>query len=86
MDVLLDEDLIGVPIRLMEAEEKYGINNPTLSRWADAGYIRTMERANKLHVLDEATVKRAATIYKHGLESTGSPQKAGWILRRFFNP
>jgi predicted site-specific integrase-resolvase len=53
------EDLEGSPIRVGEASEKYQIPSGTLSRWAQQGYIRTLERGPKLCVLNEADVARA---------------------------
>jgi hypothetical protein len=84
MENLLDPELIGVPIRVMDAAKKYGVNHPTISRWADAEYIRTIEQRETLRILDEADVKRVATIYKDALNRTGSTRKAGWVVRKFF--
>jgi len=74
--------LVGKPIRITEAAQKYDINQPTLSRWADNGYIRTIEQRYSYRTLDEADVKRAVTIYKQALNETGSTHQAGWKLRR----
>lgn len=78
----LDEKLKGVPIRVTEAAEKYGVSHANLSRWADAGYIRIVERRYSYLTLDEADVKRAATIFQQALEKTGSSTRAGWVLKR----
>ncbi|MBC8447076.1 MAG: hypothetical protein H8D78_04935 [Chloroflexi bacterium] len=51
--------LEGRPIRLTKAEEKYGIPNPTLSRWAHSGRIRILRRGPKLLEMDEADVAYA---------------------------
>jgi hypothetical protein len=79
---LLEPELVGIPIRITDAAEKYDISQPTLSRWANAGYINTIEQRYSHRTLDEADVKRAVTIYKRALEKTGSTHKAGWALRR----
>ena len=78
----LDEDLVGVPIRDTEAAEKYGVNNQNLNRWVDAGHIQVIEHRHRHLAMDEADVKRVATIYKKALQETGSPIKAGWVLKR----
>jgi predicted site-specific integrase-resolvase len=78
----IDEDLKGKPIRVTEAAEKYDINHANLSRWSQLGYIRIIEQGPKLLVLDEGEVQRAAKIFKHAKKETGSPFKAGWILKR----
>ncbi|RLI50135.1 MAG: hypothetical protein DRP09_20195 [Candidatus Thorarchaeota archaeon] len=78
----MDESLKGVSIRATEAAEKYGVNQPNLNRWADAGYIRVIKHRYSYLDLDEADVKRVATIYKKALQETGSPVKAGWVLKR----
>jgi predicted site-specific integrase-resolvase len=77
-----DESLEGQPIRVTEASDKYGVSQPNLSNWADYGYIRIIEQAPKLLILDEADVKQAATIFKKAKEVTGSSFKAGWVLKR----
>lgn len=78
----LDESLKGKTIRATEAAEKYGVNNQNLNRWADAGYIRVIAHRYSYLELDEADVKRVTTIYKKALQETGSPIKAGWVLKR----
>ena len=80
--VELDESLVGVPIRATEAAKKYEVNNQNLNRWVDAGYIRVIKHQRKHLAMDEADVKRVATIYKKALQETGSPIKAGWVLKR----
>ena len=80
--IRVDEKLRGRPIRVTEAAEKYGVNQANLSRWADAGYIRVLQRRPRLLELDEADVKLAAEIFKRAREETGSYVRAGWILKR----
>ncbi len=80
--VELDKKLVGNPIRVTEAAEKYGVSQQNLSRWADAGYICIIERRNRLLVLDEADVKRAARIFTKAYQELGSSVRAGWILKR----
>ncbi len=78
----LDKDLIGIPIRGLDAERKYGISNVNLSRWANAGYIRVIDRRAGYLVLDEAYVKRVTEIFKRAKDELGSSVKAGWVLKR----
>jgi hypothetical protein len=79
--VPLDRKLVGHPVRVTDAATKYDISHVNLSRWADAGYIRIIERAPKLLVLDEADVKRAVEIFTIAKEHT-TPRRAGWILKK----
>ena len=51
--------LEGKPIRVRQAERKYGISSKTLSRWASEGRITVLRRANQLLELDEADVAYA---------------------------
>lgn len=81
----VDPDLSGKPIRLGEAAHKYKIEYRSLSRWAYAGYVRILEQAPKILLLDEADVKRAAEIFHQARRDTGSYVQAGWILKRVLN-
>jgi predicted site-specific integrase-resolvase len=78
----IDPDLVGHPIRLSEASEKYNIPSGTLTRWAYAGRVRIIRRGPKLLELDEADVKHAARVFKEAREKTGSYVRAGWVLKR----
>lgn len=78
----LDEGLKGNPIRVTEAAEKYSVSQANLSRWANAGYIRIIERRYSYLTLDEANVKRVATIFKRARRETNSATQAGWVLKR----
>jgi len=77
-----DEQLEGKAIRVTEAAKKYGVSHQSLNNWAEYGYIRIIEQGPKLLLLDEADVKQAAAIFKKAKEKTGSPVRAGWILKR----
>ncbi len=56
--------LKGKAIWISEASRKYGILQPTLSKWVRAGIIRTLGReANRL-LIDEADVAYCAEIYR----------------------
>jgi len=77
-----DEQLEGKAIRVTEAAKKYGVSHQSLNNWAEYGYIRIIEQSPKLLLLDEADVKQAAAIFKKAKEKTGSPVRAGWILKR----
>jgi len=80
IDVPLDPELIGTPIRLSRAAEKYGVSTQNLSRWSQAGLIAILEEGPKLVSLDEAHVKRAVAIFRLAKRRT-SPRRAGWILK-----
>lgn len=82
INVPKDKALEGIRIRVSDAAEKYSVNQPTLTRWADAGYISILERAPKLLILDEADVDRAARTYTLALEITRNERRAGWLLKR----
>lgn len=82
----VDPGLQGKAIRLSDAAEKYDLNHRNLERWADAGYIRVLERGPKLLVLDEGDVQRAVAIFEHARRETGSFVKAGWVLKRILKP
>lgn len=82
IDVPRNPELVGSRIRVSDAAEKYRVNQPTLTRWADAGYIGILERAPKLLILDEADVARAVRIYALALDITQSERRAGWLLKR----
>ncbi len=77
-----DEELRGKPIRLSQATRRYNISDTNLVRWAEAGYIRVLERGPKLLMLDEADVKIATSIFERAREATGSPIRAGWVLKK----
>jgi len=78
-----DPDLVGKPIRVTHAGEKYGIAYSTLQGWAMAGMVRITNQAPKLLELDEADVKLAAQIYNTAKKHT-TPHKAAWVLKRAF--
>lgn len=85
IEIPVDPDLTGRPIRLNEAAEKYDVEHQSLSRWAYSGYIRILEQASKVLVLDEADVKRVAEIFHRARRETGSYVQAGWILKRMLD-
>jgi predicted site-specific integrase-resolvase len=78
-------DLQGKPIRAAVASAKYNISDVNLSRWAEAGYIRVLERGPKLLILDEAEVKRAVEIFQQARQETGSSVRAGHVLKRILS-
>jgi predicted site-specific integrase-resolvase len=82
IEVQVDADLQGKPIRVTEAADKYQVDKRTLGRWASAGYVRIIEQAPKLLLLDESDVKRAAHIFHQACRETGSYVRAGWVLKR----
>lgn len=56
--------LKGVPIWISEAWRKYDISTKTLSRWASAGYIKTLGLDGNRVLLDEADVAYCAEVYR----------------------
>jgi predicted site-specific integrase-resolvase len=79
------EYLQGERIRLMEAARKYKVAEQNLLRWAERGYLQITDRGFQRLELDEADVKFAIDIYERACELTGSPIKAGWVLKRVLN-
>ena len=56
--------LAGNPIWLSEAERKYEISTPTLSRWVKAGYISKIGVDGNRVLLNEQDVAYCADVYK----------------------
>ena len=50
-------------ISLMDAERRYGINHGTLSRWADKGHVKELERTKNVRYIDEASLVEAIKKY-----------------------
>ena len=67
--------LEGRPIRVTAAAEKYGIPDPTLSRWAHSGRIGILRRGPQLLELDEADVA-----YAHLLADTLGMRQGRGVL------
>jgi predicted site-specific integrase-resolvase len=82
IEVQVDADLRGKPIRVTEAAAKYDIEHANLSNWAKYGYIHVFEQAPKVLLLDEGDVKLAVEIFKRARRETGSSIRAGWVLKR----
>lgn len=82
----VEPSLGGAPIRAAEAAEKYDLPQNNLTRWADAGYIRVIERAPRRLILDEGDVQRVAEIFHRAYRETGSFVRAGWVLKRMLTP
>lgn len=59
--------LDGQPIGMSEGARKYGLEYPTISRWAKAGYIRIIERKGpgREVLVNEADVKYAKLLTEH---------------------
>ncbi|RLC84524.1 MAG: hypothetical protein DRJ03_14090, partial [Chloroflexi bacterium] len=61
-------ELVGVPITLTEAQEKYNVNRATIFRWAkNNNYIRVLKNGYGM-TLDEAEVAYCAEIYHRRIE------------------
>jgi predicted site-specific integrase-resolvase len=78
----VDPTLQGKGIRVTAAAEKYAISHANLSRWADAGLIKILDRRPKFLLLDEGDVKLTVEIFRTAQKHTSSYVKAGHILRR----
>jgi predicted site-specific integrase-resolvase len=76
------EYLRGRRIRLTEAAKKYQIAKQNLARWAEREYLQVIERDFQHLELDEADVKFVTDIYERARELTGSPIRAGWVLKQ----
>lgn len=62
-------NLVGQPITVSDAAEKYGISSRvTIHNWAKKGYITIIEPGYQM-TLDEADVAYCASIYKQKKES-----------------
>jgi len=87
--IILDEirpeqykNLRGKRIRLMEASRKYEVADPNLYRWAGRHYIRVLDQGSRRMELDEADVAYVVAVHRRAHELTGSPIKAGWVLKQ----
>jgi hypothetical protein len=58
------KDLAGIPIWLSEAERKYNISTPTLSRWVKADYIAKIGLDGNRILMDEQDVAYCAGVYE----------------------
>ena len=58
------EHLRGNKLGIAEAARKYGISQPTLSRWVQKGYVKRVGQSGQKILIDEADVAYATTIYK----------------------
>lgn len=76
------EHLRGKRIRLRKAARKYQVDSQSLSGWVSREYIHVHERGFQRLEIDEADVAYVASVYNRGRELTGSPIKAGWVLKR----
>jgi len=76
-----DPALIGNPIRLMDAHRKYDVPEGTIWNWSKSGIVVVLERGPKLLVLEEASVAKAAAIFKF-VGRQLSPRRAAWILKK----
>ena len=70
-------DLVGVPITLKDAAEKYGVHKQTIYGWVKYyKYVRILRKGYKIEV-DEADVAYCANIYQKrqqsGLGTSGAP-------------
>lgn len=57
------KSLIGQPITVSDASEKYNVPRPTIQRWKDKGYLTVLESGYQAK-LDEADVAYCVDIYR----------------------
>lgn len=76
------ERLRGKRIRLLEAARKYKVDDQSLNGWVGRKYIRVHDRGPKRLEIDEADVAYVTAVYKRGCDLTGSPIRAGWVLKK----
>ena len=57
------EHLRGQEIWISEAARKYGVSQPTISKWVGRGYIRRLGREMNRVLLDEADVAYRVAVY-----------------------
>lgn len=67
-------------ISLSEAERRYGIPNPTISRWVRKGYIPVLLRTNKELYIDETVIAKLAKAYQE------NPGQGKRTIKQNFNP
>ncbi len=58
------EHLRGNKLGIAEAARRYGMSQPTLSRWVRKGYIKKIGQEGQKILVDEADVAYAVTIYR----------------------
>jgi len=58
------EYLRGREIWISEAARKYGVSQPTISKWVGRGYIRRLGREMNRVLLDEADVAYRVAVYR----------------------
>lgn len=74
-----DPELIGNRIRVYDAAQRYTMSQSTLTRWADRGLLRVLNRAPGVLELDEADVAMVCDLYRR-LRAHASAQQAGrWL-------
>ncbi len=80
--IALDDDLLGKPIRALEAAEKYNVTHASVNRWVNAGYVPIIEQRAGYLVVDEAHIKRCAEIFNQAMAELDSAIRAGFVLKR----
>ncbi len=68
-DDLLDKSLIGQPITVTEAVQKYNIPQTTLLEWAKKGIVTVVEKGYRTKI-DEADIAYCAKLY-HERKNSG---------------
>jgi hypothetical protein len=74
-----DPGLIGQHIRVYDAAQRYAIPQSTLTRWADRGLLRIIQRAPGVLELDEADVALVVALYRRLREIASAQQAGRWL-------
>jgi predicted site-specific integrase-resolvase len=56
--------LVGVQIGIGEGGRKYGVPQPTISRWVQRGYIKRLSQAGQKVMIDEADLAYCSFVHK----------------------
>ncbi|MBN1934535.1 MAG: hypothetical protein JW934_07710 [Anaerolineae bacterium] len=76
------EHLRGQQIRLLEASRELDVDPRSLMNWANYGYIHVHDHDKLRMEIDQADAAYVVAIFKRAINLTGSPIRAGWVLKR----
>lgn len=74
--------LRGRRIRLLEASREFDVDPRSLMNWANYGYIYVHDHDRLRMEIDQADAAYVVAIFKRAVNLTGSPIRAGWVLKR----
>jgi hypothetical protein len=72
--------LAGQGISIREASVRFGIPNPTISRWVKKGYIKVLGHEGRRVFIDLADISYCAGVYLK------NPGRGKWIFNQSGNP